>query len=259
MRKALIASLALAAALIVVAAATGRPPPPTTAAAAGDSRLREGQLGLLDSTARSRSARTTRPSRPGSGATRRQAVEGQRPVQRQGLRVRRRLRGREAARLREERRSSGRTCRSTTRTAREEVVRLLHHAGLVQARSARRRSTSRTATTSSTSRSSAARASRSRRCARSTGSRIQARRAVGTTSYDYIVNQIKPTSKPHVYDTNDAAVQALKNGQIDGLVVDLPTAFYVTAVQVPDGKVIGQFAAGGRRSASGSCSRRATR
>ena len=33
------------------------------------------------------------------------------------------------------------------------------------------------------------------------------------------------------------AVQALKNGQIDGLVVDLPTAFYVTAVQVPDGKV----------------------
>ena len=36
-------------------------------------------------------------------------------------------------------------------------------------------------------------------------------------------------------------MQALKNGQIDGLVVDLPTAFYVTAVQVPDGKVVGQF------------------
>jgi polar amino acid transport system substrate-binding protein len=70
---------------------------------------------------------------------------------------------------------------------------------------------------------------------------------VGTTSYDYIVNQIKPTSSPKVYDTNDAAVQALKNGQIDGLVVDLPTAFYVTAVQVPDGKVIGQFAAKGTK------------
>ncbi len=70
---------------------------------------------------------------------------------------------------------------------------------------------------------------------------------VGTTSYDYIVNQIKPTSSPKVYDTNDAAVQALKNGQIDGLVVDLPTAFYVTAVQVPDGKVIGQFAAKGNK------------
>jgi polar amino acid transport system substrate-binding protein len=70
---------------------------------------------------------------------------------------------------------------------------------------------------------------------------------VGTTSYDYIVKQIKPTSAPKVYDTNDAAVQALKNGQIDGLVVDLPTAFYVTAVQVPDGKVIGQFGAVGSK------------
>ena len=42
-----------------------------------------------------------------------------------------------------------------------------------------------------------------------------------------------------MYDTNDAAVQALKNGQIDGIVVDLPTAFYVTAVQVPDGVIVG--------------------
>jgi polar amino acid transport system substrate-binding protein len=36
-------------------------------------------------------------------------------------------------------------------------------------------------------------------------------------------------------------VAALKNKQIDGLVVDLPTAFYVTAVQVPNGKIQGQF------------------
>ena len=42
-------------------------------------------------------------------------------------------------------------------------------------------------------------------------------------------------------------MQALKSGLIDGLVVDLPTAFYVTAVQVPDGKVVGQFAAGGAK------------
>ena len=70
---------------------------------------------------------------------------------------------------------------------------------------------------------------------------------VGTTSYNYIVNVIKPDSTPKVYDTNDAAVQALKNGQIDGLVVDLPTAFYVTAVQVSDGKVVGQFAANGSK------------
>ncbi len=70
---------------------------------------------------------------------------------------------------------------------------------------------------------------------------------IGTTSYDYIVNRIKPDSKPLVYDTNDAAVQALKTGQIDGLVVDLPTAFYVTAVQVPDGKVVGQFGSVGSK------------
>ena len=64
---------------------------------------------------------------------------------------------------------------------------------------------------------------------------------VGTTSYTYITKFIKPSSKPLVYDTNDAAVQALKNGQIDGIVVDLPTAFYVTAVQVPDGVIVGKL------------------
>jgi polar amino acid transport system substrate-binding protein len=68
---------------------------------------------------------------------------------------------------------------------------------------------------------------------------------LGTTSYQYIVNNIKPSPSVKVYDTNDAAVAGLKNGQIDGLVVDLPTAFYVTAVQVPNGKIIGQFAAKG--------------
>ena len=70
---------------------------------------------------------------------------------------------------------------------------------------------------------------------------------IGTTSYDFITNKIKPDSQPLVYDTNDAAVQALKSGLIDGLVVDLPTAFYVTAVQVPDGKVVGQFASTGSK------------
>ena len=64
---------------------------------------------------------------------------------------------------------------------------------------------------------------------------------VGTTSYDYIVDHIEPSSKPLVFDTNDAAVKALKNGQIDGIVVDLPTAFFVTAVQVSDGKIIGKL------------------
>jgi len=64
---------------------------------------------------------------------------------------------------------------------------------------------------------------------------------LGTTSYQYIVNQIKPSDRPAVYDTNDAAVAALKAKQIDGLVVDLPTAFFVTAAQVPNSEVVGQF------------------
>ena len=68
---------------------------------------------------------------------------------------------------------------------------------------------------------------------------------LGTTSYQYIVRNIKPGPTVAVYDTNDLAVAALKNGQIDGLVVDLPTAFYVTSAQVPNSKVIGQFEAKG--------------
>lgn len=70
---------------------------------------------------------------------------------------------------------------------------------------------------------------------------------LGTTSYQYIVNHVRPSSRPLAYDTNDLAVQALKNGQIDGIVVDLPTAFYVTAVQVEDGVIVGQFPNRGSR------------
>ncbi len=66
---------------------------------------------------------------------------------------------------------------------------------------------------------------------------------VGTTSYDAITDQIQPTQDPAVFDTNDQAVQALKNGQIDGIVVDLPTAFYMTAVQLDDGLIVGQLPA----------------
>ena len=68
---------------------------------------------------------------------------------------------------------------------------------------------------------------------------------IGTTSYQYIVRSIRPSQSPSVFDTNDAAVAALKNGQIDGLVVDLPTAFYLTAAEIPEAKITGQFAAPG--------------
>jgi polar amino acid transport system substrate-binding protein len=70
---------------------------------------------------------------------------------------------------------------------------------------------------------------------------------LGTTSYQYIVDHIRPDSRPLAYDTNDLAVQALINGQIDGIVVDLPTAFFVTAVQVDDGVIVGQFPNRGSR------------
>ncbi|MCP9485190.1 MAG: ABC transporter substrate-binding protein [Gaiellaceae bacterium MAG52_C11] len=68
---------------------------------------------------------------------------------------------------------------------------------------------------------------------------------LGTTSYQFIVNRINPARTPSAFDDNTAAVTALKNRQIDGLIVDLPTAFYVTAVQVPNGKIVGQFASTG--------------
>jgi polar amino acid transport system substrate-binding protein len=64
---------------------------------------------------------------------------------------------------------------------------------------------------------------------------------LGTTSYQLITSTIEPSKKPSVFPTNAGAVQALKNKQIDGLVVDLPTAFYVTAAQVSGSKILGRF------------------
>jgi polar amino acid transport system substrate-binding protein len=64
---------------------------------------------------------------------------------------------------------------------------------------------------------------------------------LGTTSYQFIKSKIDPKSLK-VYNSNDKAVFALKNKLVDGVVVDLPTAFYVTAVQVPNSKILGQFA-----------------
>jgi polar amino acid transport system substrate-binding protein len=70
---------------------------------------------------------------------------------------------------------------------------------------------------------------------------------IGTTSLDYITDTIQPNVEPNVYDSLNAAVQDLKNGQVDGVVVDLPTAFYITAVQVPDGVIVGQFPTEGQQ------------
>lgn len=67
---------------------------------------------------------------------------------------------------------------------------------------------------------------------------------VGTTSYDAIGGVIAPSKDAQVFDTNDAAIEALKNKSIDGLVVDLPTADFITNVQLDGSVIVGQFAAG---------------
>jgi polar amino acid transport system substrate-binding protein len=67
---------------------------------------------------------------------------------------------------------------------------------------------------------------------------------VGTTSLDAVTNQIAPTAKASVFNSNDDAKLALTNGQIDALVVDLPTAFYITSAELQNAKIVGQLPAG---------------
>jgi polar amino acid transport system substrate-binding protein len=61
----------------------------------------------------------------------------------------------------------------------------------------------------------------------------------GTTSYDYIVENIQPTQDASAYNSLDEAIAGLKAKQIDGVLVDLPTAFFATAVQLENGKIVG--------------------
>jgi polar amino acid transport system substrate-binding protein len=65
---------------------------------------------------------------------------------------------------------------------------------------------------------------------------------VGTTSYTYITDQIQPTKVARVYDTLDAAVLGLNAKQIDGIVVDLPTAFFLRdGGQLKDASIVGSL------------------
>ncbi len=67
--------------------------------------------------------------------------------------------------------------------------------------------------------------------------------AIGTTSLDFVENVIDPDTQPNVYDENVDLEAAMNAGQIDGLVVDLPAAYYITAVQVEGSIIAGQFEA----------------
>lgn len=69
---------------------------------------------------------------------------------------------------------------------------------------------------------------------------------IGTTSLDVITGRVRPDQDPAVYDTLNDGVTALKNGQIDGLVVDLPTSYYIRDAQVENAVIVGQFAPVGK-------------
>src|SRR5690606_34768832 len=66
---------------------------------------------------------------------------------------------------------------------------------------------------------------------------------IGTTSLDYIENVIQPDTQAAVYDTNADAKSALDAGQIDAIVFDLPTAYFITAVEMPDAEIVGALPA----------------
>ena len=67
---------------------------------------------------------------------------------------------------------------------------------------------------------------------------------INTTSLKAVEEFIEPSSKPEVFNSSGDVVTALKNGQVEAVVVDLPTALYLTAAQVPEATVVGQFGVG---------------
>lgn len=66
--------------------------------------------------------------------------------------------------------------------------------------------------------------------------------ATGTTSFAAIEKVIQPTAAALAFNSNDDAKAALAAGQVDAIVVDLPTALYLTAVELDGGQIIGQLA-----------------
>ncbi|MGZ5384325.1 MAG: ABC transporter substrate-binding protein [Acidimicrobiia bacterium] len=62
--------------------------------------------------------------------------------------------------------------------------------------------------------------------------------AIGTTSVEFIEQVIKPDTPPNVYDENFDVVSAMNAGQIEGLVVDLGAAYYITGSEQVPGSVI---------------------
>ncbi|MBK5231580.1 MAG: amino acid ABC transporter substrate-binding protein [Thermoleophilia bacterium] len=68
---------------------------------------------------------------------------------------------------------------------------------------------------------------------------------VGTTSLDAVTTAIEPSNDPKVFNNSNDVVSALKQDQVDAIVVDLPTALFLQSDSLPDAKVAGQFQAEG--------------
>jgi polar amino acid transport system substrate-binding protein len=68
---------------------------------------------------------------------------------------------------------------------------------------------------------------------------------IGTTSLDAVRETMQPSEEPKVFNDSNDVITALKQDQVDAVVVDLPTAFFVTAAQVPGSTIVGQFSAPG--------------
>jgi polar amino acid transport system substrate-binding protein len=67
---------------------------------------------------------------------------------------------------------------------------------------------------------------------------------VGTTSLTVAEEAIDPSTDIQVFNDNDQVKQALSAGLVDAIVVDLPTALYITAAELEGGKLVGQLPAG---------------
>ena len=52
---------------------------------------------------------------------------------------------------------------------------------------------------------------------------------------------VQPANDPAVFEDTNAAKQALLNGQVDAILADVPTAYYITAVEIPEASIVGQF------------------
>ncbi len=61
---------------------------------------------------------------------------------------------------------------------------------------------------------------------------------VGTTVLDAVNEVVQPTQQPRVYDDQPIVVRALVDGQVDAVVLDLPTAANVARTEAPGTRVI---------------------